>query len=102
MYTKGTSPSLPALDNESCYRLVSAIIYSAFEDASITDKDIEDSPNEKIKLNKIKHRTSAINFFKSNLFKNYCDLINLNPEYVHRLLKTELKRRSKNNGRNLI
>ena len=101
MYTKGTSANLPALDNEGCYRLISAIIYSAFEDASITDKDIEDSPNEQIRLNKIKYRTSAINFFKSNIFKNYCDLIDLNPEYVHRLLKTEFKRRS-NNGRNLI
>lgn len=102
MYTKGTSSNLPALDNESCYRLISAIIYSAFEDASITDKDIEESPNEQIKMNKIKYRTSAINFFKSAVFKNYCDLIDLNPEYVHRLLKAELKRRTKNNGRNLI
>lgn len=48
---------------------------------------------KKIKLNKIRYRNSAIRFFNSITFKNYCDLIDLNPEYVYRLLKEEFKRR---------
>ena len=97
MHTKGTY-SITDLDTEGCYRVITAIIYDAFEDALISNQDIENSPNEEIKLKKIKNKQSAIKFFNSIYFAYYCDLINLNPEYVHRLLKEEFKRRTKNNG----
>lgn len=102
MHTKGTSNNCIALDEEGCYRLITAIIYSAFEDALISDKDINESPNEDIKLKKIKNRESAIKFFHSTYFTDYCDLINLNADYVRSLLRIEFKKRSKNNGRCLI
>lgn len=101
MHTKGTHKGI-ALDEEGCYRLISAIIYNAFEDALISDQDIENSPTEEIKLRKIKNKESAINFFHSLYFTDYCDLINLDPDYVRSLLRAEFKKRSKNNGRNPI
>lgn len=49
MHTKGTDTPYQSLNNNGYYRLVSAIIYSAFEDACITDKEIKKSANEKNK-----------------------------------------------------
>lgn len=101
MYTKGTHKGIN-LNEEGCYRLILAIIYNAFEDALISNQNIENSPTEAIKLRKIKNKKSAINFFHSVYFTDYCDLINLNPDYLRSLLRVEFKKRSKNNGRNPI
>lgn len=87
------------IDLEGCINLVTAIIYNAFEDALISDADIEDSANISIKLRKARDRQSAINFFKSQHFIDYCELIDLNPDYVQTLLRVEFKKRSKNHGR---
>lgn len=101
MHTKGTYKDMD-LNEEGCYRLVFAIIYDAFKDALINKQDIENSPTEESKLRKIKNKKSAINFFHSLYFTDYCDLINLDPDYVRSLLRVEFKKRSKNNGRNPI
>lgn len=81
------------IDLEGCINLITAIIYNAFEDALISDTDIEDSANISIKLRKTRDRQSAINFFKSQHFINYCEMIELDPNYVQTLLRVEFKKK---------
>ena len=101
MYTGRTNrPS--AISEEGCFRLVLAFIQQAFEDASISDEDIKNSKTYKIRLRKAKHKSSAIKFFNSNIFVDYCDLVDLNPAYIRKLLKEKFKKRNIDNDGSFI
>lgn len=90
------------IDEEACINLVAAIIKSAVEDLQITDEDIEDSTTEEIKQRKLDNRKSAQRFFKSKHFKRYCDITNLNPDYILNIINQMHLKGEKIDGRNTI
>ena len=63
------------------YELIIAVIKKALEDL------LTQQPS---------HYYSAVKFFKSPLFLEYCDLVNLNPDYIKRKFKIIFKEKRPN------